>query len=71
MRACARIVERAPSNIGGVFDRGHRADVYHSDTHAGRPAGTVWNDDPRPNEATFLLSQQGGQPTGSQDSRAQ
>eukprot|EP00959_Pyramimonas_sp_CCMP1952_P301635 6311238-Pyramimonas_sp.AAC.1 len=32
MRACAHIAERTP---GGVFNRAHRADVFHRDTLRG------------------------------------
>eukprot|EP00959_Pyramimonas_sp_CCMP1952_P467486 9491693-Pyramimonas_sp.AAC.1 len=64
------MAERTPGNIGALFNRGHRSDVFHGGTHAGRPVSTTWDGDLQPNEATALLRQQGGQPAGSQDSWA-
>eukprot|EP00959_Pyramimonas_sp_CCMP1952_P343693 7199439-Pyramimonas_sp.AAC.1 len=63
MSVYARIAERAPGNIGGVFSHGHRANVFYGDAHTGQQANNVWNDDPQPNEATTLFRQQGGHPT--------
>eukprot|EP00959_Pyramimonas_sp_CCMP1952_P377446 7905899-Pyramimonas_sp.AAC.1 len=64
------IAERTLGNTGGILSRGHRAETFHTNTYAGQPANNVWNDDPQPSETTTLLSQQGGQPTGPQDSWA-
>eukprot|EP00959_Pyramimonas_sp_CCMP1952_P241197 5040752-Pyramimonas_sp.AAC.1 len=55
--AIAHIAERTHGNIGGIFNNGHRADVFHNDTHAGQPASAIWNDDPQPDEAATLRSQ--------------
>eukprot|EP00959_Pyramimonas_sp_CCMP1952_P263871 5518230-Pyramimonas_sp.AAC.1 len=70
MRSYAQIAERTPGNLGGRFSHGRRTETFHTDTHVGQPATNVGNDDPQPTEATTLLAQHGGQPTGSQDSGA-
>eukprot|EP00959_Pyramimonas_sp_CCMP1952_P156755 3278252-Pyramimonas_sp.AAC.1 len=64
MKAYAHIAERTPGNTGGASKHGHRTDVFHSDTHAGRPVSTIWNNDPQPNEAPLYQANRVPSPRG-------